>query len=373
MDLFSDTKTKTIEPNVKQSMALSFTTRSPLLQIDSLGGGAGNETVTKKIYQIFDGIEYPVAIPEVSANALRGILRRNSFEQIVKIGVREKGKIKLSPTVINFNTTGGSSGISSFNNLTYKQEVAIREKLPHVSLFGAGLSSVEGKIAITELRPTPEFCIRQDKDGNIAPKALIKKMGGIRKNDGNSSHFGYLISEEDAKNFAEQNDARSKVSKELKALLDKEKASKSKSNSGPQLTKSEEERKIELQTMKEISQQMLFESEYVPMGVEFRASIAPKKGFELTQIEQGMLYKALQELQSMQLGSLKNKGYGVGDWIIASNDGEMSSIADASFYLGPKTESISEGMLTLIRNYENYVIENKLWENLDIDNLIKNL
>lgn len=374
MDLFNNNKNITVLEDIgaDTEIKISFTTRSPLLQTDSLGGKkAGTSLFTKRMYKLFDGIDYPVAIPVYSANAVRGMLRREAFDFILKIGkkVNPKLSLGLDTFAVNFHTSGGSNAITSFNKIKMKQKEALKAALPNISIFGAGLSEIEGKLAVSELSPRQEQCIKIDSDGKTHVVDLVKTIAGVRKNDGaNSERFAYLISEEDAKKFEEAMNENSKLNKEFKEL----KAKKAKKG-GPKLTKQEEERLKELDETKNLTQQIPFDNEYVPAGVEFSASIAPKRGIPLTNVEKGILFASLFGIANSQLGSLKNKGYGVGDWIISSSEGDMSSIADPAFYLSKKTQSIEKSIEELIAEAEEYIIENKIWENLNIDNLMQRL
>lgn len=351
----------------QSSINIEFINKTPLLQID-VSDDSGTTTRTKRIYKNIEGSNYPIAVPVFSANAMRGLLRRISLEVIVNIGkeVDENYIPNLKAKTLNFHSSGDDKTVLSMNNLTYKQEVKLRELMPNISLFGAGLSFIEGKTAISELAPLDEQLIYEDKEGNIKQNNLIRSITSVRFDETlRNSNLSVLVDSEDVEKWIELVDDNNKIKKEKKAL--EEKAKKGTLNAD------EEKRLLEIKDSKDNKTQMLSTKEYVVPNTIFKGSISSKRGMEFTDVEIGLLYACLIELSQRQLGSCKKEGFGVGNYLISSENGNIQSTCNEDYYLGKKEIVRTENIDKYLQIFTDFIIENKTWEYLDVEVLLSKL
>jgi CRISPR type IV-associated protein Csf2 len=350
---------------------------SPILQIDVSDDGSGS--ITKKQYQFVDGFEYPIAVPIYTANSLRGIMRRLALKTIDEIAKKTDPfyAANLSAETINFYASGDNNSISALQKLKYSEIERLREIMPSISLFGAGLSLIEGKLAVSSLVPSKEqltnLKVTKNKDGSeneeLIKTTLIKTLNGIRNDEVNGSPIlSSMIDIEDVEEWIKSkmdNQVDNKRKKALeKKLLDKK-----------ELSELEKKELKDFSNFKNITTQMIHSHEYVIPGVTFFGSIGTKRGFdELTEVETGLMFSVLSELSQMQLGSLKNKGYGVVNWDISYEGyGDIISRANERYFLDKRTMELSSDVLKSIKEYEKWVTDNRVWEYLSVDKLFKKI
>lgn len=370
MDLFSNGSTS-IRPKSRGEFKIDFTNVSPLLQIEVNDAKKGTATMTKRMYQMVKGIDYPIAVPVFSSNAMRGVLRRIALEQIAQIGKENGYDPKISARSINLYASGDSGTVDAINKLSYFEVEKLRALSPLLSCFGAGLSGVEGKTAVTELRPDINAVIKIDDD-KISINTLVREMVSVRFDQTKRKDTIYsLIDVEDIKKWVENVTENSADFKEKKALQDALKKAK---EGKVRLSENEESRLQELENIKSIQSQIISSKEYVVPNVLFHGSIATKRGFEFSKIEEGMIVLALYELAQRQLGSCKKDGFGVGDWTISHDElGDMEIKTNHEYILGKKEVKISEKMIESINLYKEWVKENKAWDYLEVDELLKKI
>jgi hypothetical protein len=302
---------------------------------------------------------------------MRGILRRIALQVIVNVAKEHDNNYlpKLKPETINFYASGDDNGstVKSIKSLTYKESEMLRDLMPNISVFGSGLSFIEGKSAISELSPAKEDIFFLNGRDEYELKILIRTINSTRidetkKNGG----LSVLMDEEDVKEWIKNSEKNANTNKELKSLMDKEVKG---TLSDDEIEKLEELKQGE----KTNSTQMLSKKEYVIPGITFKGAIAAKRGMSFTDIEKGMLYACLTELSLRQIGSCKKEGFGVGNWKITGDEINIESKVDENCFLGEKKLKINDGATKYINIFRDFVIENKVWEYLEIEDLFERI
>lgn len=315
---------------------ITTVTISPLLQLDLNGK-------QRKKFVLIDDEHY--LEPFFSANGLRGILRRIMTKDMVEIIRKKNPKFNLTPDDFYLFTSGSSTDKKSINSISWKQINEIREKFPILSLFGAGLTGISGKCAISDLKPIStitRYKVIENQDKIEIKKAIpltnntiFFRMNDLKKN----TPLQNLVDQDDISKWQKKYYKDVKVSKNLK-----------------------ENGAIETEKNSHISQ--VFECESIIPNVTLTSSINPLYGHKFTDIEIGLLLKALVELSKQQIGASKRLGYGVLDWHLELNGTSMfSTICDKEYIFNRKIE-MSKKCNDYIQVYDEWA--NRNYKSLDI-------
>lgn len=311
-------------------------TVSPLLQLDLNGK-------QRKKFVLIEDEHY--LEPFFSANGLRGILRRIMTKDMVEIIRKKDPKFNLTPEDFYLFTSGSSTDKKSINSISWKKINEIREKLPILSLFGAGLTGISGKCAISDLKPISNitrYKIIKNKDEIEIKKAIpltnntiFFRMDDLQKN----IDLQTIVDQDDIVKWQKKYYKDVKTSKILKENGD-----------------------AETEKTSHISQ--VIECESIIPNVTLTSSINPLYGHKFTNIEIGLFLKALIELSKQQIGASKRLGYGVLDWHIDLNGESMfSTICDKDYIFNKKIE-MSKKSNDYIQTYEEWASRN--YDSLDI-------
>ena len=338
---FKDIDKQSITINMINTFNITVTTVSPLAQ-------QVEENKQRKRYRFEDDQFYNE--PIFSANAIRGILRRIMTKDMITKISKKTQNFKLKAEEFYLYTSGSATDKKSIDKLTWSQIPIIREHAPILSLFGAGLSGISGKCAVGDLKPIASMKVFKvlEKD-SIETKRILpltQEQTFFRMNDyAQSTSIKELVDKEDIAKWEEQHLKSVKSSKELK-------------KSG----------EIKKETESNISQIINIES--IMPNVTMASSINPLYGQEFTDIELGLILKALVELSNMQIGSHKRLGYGVLDWHIELNAQTMFSSVSDKDYIFNKTINLSTSCKKYINIYEKWADTNYN-KNIDIESLLK--
>ncbi len=363
-----------VEPENGFNIRIKATLVSPLLQIDVTD--SKNHTPTKKEYMFTDKMDYPIAVPVFSANGIRGILRRLAIKSITDIGQKADAFYKpaVKATTMNFYSSG-SDTVTYLKSLSFNQREKAREIMPMLDLFGAGLSAIEGKLAVSSLKPTEEQILRQKitkkEDGTEEEETvrnyLIRTLNVARFDEASRSSFlTPLLDQESVEEWLDFREREAVIKNQKKDIAEKIKKKQ-------QIT--DDEKKI-METVVENSTKMIASSDYVVPGTIMQGNIGIKRGFsDLTEIEKGLLFSILSELSLMQIGSKRNSGYGVIDWEISCDEyGSIVSLANPEYYLGKrKVFEIPDQIKSCIEEYQKWVVENRVWDYLEVDKLFEKI
>lgn len=274
-------KNNTKEIKMNDTLKITATTVTPLLQIGDTG-------TQRKMYVYENGERGQV--PFFSANGLRGAIRRVATRQQLRASTKAK---EITPESFYLLTSGASLGQNAIDTtVTHENINRVREQFPILSLFGAGLSAIEGKIAVSNLFPSSDMeRIGYTEDGK--PYSLITGRDTYFRVDSikNEGLWRTLIDVDDVKRWNEDY---------LKAVAQ----SKSDKKAG----------KEEKETASHIQQPISMD--FILPNVKLTSSIREKYGWELTDVETGCLISSLKELSMMQIGSAKRIGFGRLDWTI---------------------------------------------------------
>jgi len=312
------------------------TLQTELCQIE----GSGLNPLTKKneiyikkqkvLVENVNGVKKPVRIPFFSGNSFRSKLRRAATEILLQKG-REKGFTIKNPMDFHLMNAGGGN---DFQKQPYDIEDKVRELNPVLSVFGASLALV-GKIV------TP----------NLIPYRFVDSENGIKEYYvGENEEDGTLYSTiEFDDTFYKKDDILDRagnakyLSPELiqewqEAVEDNQKAIAKNRNSGG-----------DKNGVKKESIRSALLRKFIVRGTDFYTSLSEVALQELTPIERGLVYKALEKVVLMNLGSNIARDFGKFAYTISFADGSelvtyvdeynVTSIVKAD-YKGEVKESI---------------------------------
>jgi len=371
-NFFNDENDKREEEiEMRDLIQITAKTVTPLLQMDESGG-------QRKRYVYENNVTGP--IPFYSANGLRGILRRVAFKQQLEAAKRIDKDFKVSPEIFYLYTSGGGFDKTSAvldEYINYQTEKKVRENAPILSIFGAGLSNLEGKLAITDLLPSNEiekFIEFGDTESKRVVSKLIGKNTFFRVDTAKASGFLYdsIIDMQDVKKWVEQYYKKvilAKVAKKIKeAKGQKNKIEKILED----LNKGLDETKITVEDIEKLQKngklgdgakeehshiQQPVDVEFIIPGVKMTSSANSKYGADFTDVELGCLVSSLLELSKMQIGAAKRIGFGILDWKVEIGGQLMfESVSDAN-YLLKKDIQVSDRGQEVINAWEKWLKE----------------
>ena len=366
--------------NENDVFRMEFKNITPLLQIDTNGT---RDITTKKMYKKIDGFDTPIAVPIFSSNGLRGLMRRLGLKLIADIAKKNGYEMpKLSPDDMNFYASGADNTVKSILQLNYEETEKLRELVPNISLFGAGLSLIEGKTAVSELTPREEFLTREVKDENgdkiVKKNNLIGKISSVRFDETSRiSALTPLLDLEDVERWKEfitnNNEAKAEMKKDVAELKKKINAEKKKDDPDQdKINEWQEEIKKRQDETKDEKTQTISAKEYVVPNVVFNGFVMAKSGFCFTDIEKGMLLSIFSMLSVQQIGSSKKDGFGIGEWRISNSAiGDIVTTADKDYLLEERKKEFTGDVQKYIDDFEKWVVENRVWEYIPLDKLVK--
>ena len=158
--------------------------------------------------------------PFYTSNGFRGFLRRVAFMDLVEhIKGFEDYKPKGEETYLYTSGNGGDKkSISMVTN--WEKEQKVRKASPLLSLFGAGLGNIAGKVAIDELTiPKIENKFIEGKRANGEPYKMSKflgKNGETRADSLLNDDIQMIIDSEDAQRVSQAIRAEAETAKKAK-------------------------------------------------------------------------------------------------------------------------------------------------------------
>lgn len=329
---FNEIKNKHTTLTMQDTFNITVTTISPLVQMDL------NKNQRKR-YVLVDG-EY-FNEPFFSANGFRGLLRRVMTKDMVETIRKTTPNYNLSAEDFYLYTSGAATDKRSLDDLSWKEVEELRVKSPILSLFGAGLSNISGKCAVSDLSPiTAQKIVKTIQNGEES----FKKMQPLTQNHTffrtdsllkNNNMFTALVDMVDIDSWKKEYDKSVQISKEKK-----------KNN----------EEQSELNS--HIAQ--IFECESIMPNVTLTSSINPLYGQKFTDVEIGLMLKTLFEISKMQIGSHKRLGYGVLDWHVELYGQVMFSTICDKDYIFNKQCSLSNICEEFLSIYDKWKKTNYL-------------
>lgn len=319
-----------------KNITLTVKTVTPMCQIEGNTKIQNMDYITiKQMSKIING--NIVKIPIYTANGFRGLLRRKASEILAQKAM-EKG-IDIKTTDFHLMFAGGGN---NFQKQPLEVENRARELNPVVSLFGTSLA-VEGKLSVTHLEPK-----NVENYVNDYGTSLVEKMVFIKKDDLlDRTKFSRFVKYEDIIEWEKHN----------KEEIAQRNADRS--------IEKEKEDKVKKTTIKHIQGRF-----YVIPNTEFQGYIGYK--YPLTDIEYGLLLKALEAITDEQLGSTKNLGFGICEWKINTADGtsEIVSVPKRdNLYESDKNVFYDEDEEKAVEAFEKW-LENISKENIEISKVL---
>lgn len=327
---FEELQNKQLTIHMQDTITITATTVSPLLQMDENGE-------QRKRYTYIEGLPYQE--PFYSANGLRGLLRRVMTKDMIHFIKEKEPNFKIKADELYLYASGASTAKKSIENISWEEKIKLRAKSPILSLFGAGLSGIEGKTAVCDLVPISKMKkirILKDSD-NVEYKKIMpltQKQTYFRTDDNiKKNMLTELVDQEDVSLWKENYNKLVTMSKELKKSGEKKKEENS-----------------------HIAQIISLES--ILPNITLSSSINPLYGHNFTDIEIGLLLKALIEVSNMQLGASKRLGFGVLEWNIEFKSQTMFSTIVDKDYIFNREVIISKKCKEFINTYNKWAKTN---------------
>jgi len=288
------------------------TTATELCQIRNSENDVINPMKQKVIVSNSKGMSTFFSTPIYSGNSFRGKLRRASLEMMMEKAVEKD--INISTLDFHLMNSGGGSNFQAQNFETVK---AVRGINPLVSLFGASLA-ISGKLITPNLIPyrnvedgEKEYYMHETEDGRI--------FSTIITNETNRDQFVTPDDLLDRRGNARFLDEEQIIEWEEEAgenQSDRARTRNSENNDG---------NKVKKKTIK-----AFLARDYVIRGVDFYTSLSPMPTCELTELEYGMLVRALERVIVSNFGSNTARDFGKMEFNIDFNDGsELETAVDA--------------------------------------------
>ena len=312
-------------------------------RVKELGDMEVDEITVKTITKLEDGI--PVNIPIYTANGLRGLLRREASSILVEKYLENGGDIKAEDFHLMF-----AGGGNNFQTQPFDVELKVRELNPVISVFGTSLA-IEGKLIVTHLEPeNPVIRIQERENGEVyGYSELVRRMIFTKKDDIlQKTTYGRFLTKEDIIKWEE----------EVNATQMQRRAERNKDAD-----------LVEKKTKKVAIQAVLAKSYIIP-NVLFKGFIGEKDN--LTDIEKGLLIKALERLVNKQLGSTQNLGFGICDWEISLNNTGSKIIAktdEENFFKKNINLVLSDEDESYVKKFEDW-LESISNENIEISKVL---
>jgi len=257
------------------------------------------------------GVEVSFRTPIFSGNSFRGTLRREALSILLEQATK-KGFALPQSTDFNLMNAGGGN---DFQTQLFKVEDAVREANPLISVLGTSLA-ISGKLKTPNCIPYKsiedgmEYYAGEKEDGGMY--STIKYDDTFYKGDDILDRKGNakFLSDEQIQEWQEH--------------VSKNQADVAKTRDG------EGEDKVKKQTIKS-----RLSREFVVRGTHFYTSLSEMPTCAMNAIERGLIYKSLERLVLLNLGSNKARDFGLINYKIKFQDGsELETEVDQ--YLTPK-------------------------------------
>lgn len=317
---------------------IDVTTVTPMLQIEPTAKTnkdkltkASNVVTKKRKYVTENGAL--VDVPFFSANGYRGILRRNITSAIFGEIEKKDGK-KFGLNSIHLYASGGGTSNDGISGLNYFEKAKTREDNPFISCFGAGLSDIDGKLSVSDITP-----IIKDKH--------IGYQYGVRFDESQrSTILSPLLDKESIEKHEKEMEKLRASTKSLIKLEEELLKLKKKKEENPTDDKIDEEineLEIKIENEREskgMSYQQVYKAEFILPNTQMSSSVGTRAGYELTDIEKGMVLFGLIQTSQQSIGSYSRIGWGTNKWEVKNADGELlfSTTPDEKYVLHKETK-----------------------------------
>lgn len=319
---------------------IKLTTATELCQIEK-GETDGINKVSKIILKDqkviatnSKGVEVPFKTPIFSGNSFRGTLRRASLEILLEEGLKKGFEIKNSADFNLMNAGGGND----YQTQLFRTEDEVRRVNPLISVFGASLA-VGGKLITPNCIPfknveddEKEYYAAEREDGSMY--STIKFDDAFHKCDDILDRKGnaLFLTEEQIDEWQEH--------------VLKNKAAKAKSRDN------DSDNKIKKQTI-----EARIVREFIVRGTNLYTALSEMPTAKMSFIERGLIYKAIERMVLLKLGSNKARGFGLINYTIKYQDGsELETRVDE--YLNPKITKkyYKQEVLEDIKAFEDWIV-----------------
>lgn len=292
------------------------------------------------------------SVPFYSANGLRGMNRRRIASVIFSTLEQKDGK-KINPDTAHLYASGGGTSNSGIESLNYFQKETVRAANPFLSVFGAGLSDIDGKLSVTDLTP------------KVKGKSMIDFLYGVRFDETKrSSILSPLLDKASVEKYLEEQKATRSANAAIRGLEDAVKKLKDAiANSGDKDTSALEEELFEKDSAltaildeKGMSYQQVYKAEFIIPGTELTSCIGTRAGYELTELERGMMLYGLILSSQHNIGSYSRIGWGAMDWSVKDGNDNLlfKTICDDNYNLEKRTE-ITDAAKAILKPFEEWL------------------
>jgi CRISPR type IV-associated protein Csf2 len=293
------------------------------MQIDrsELNSNKENEIHIKKMRVLVDTEDGKKILqtPYYTGNSFRGKLRRICTELLLKKATEKGISLKNAHDSFNLMNAGGGN---NYQSQSYEVEAKVRELNPVISVFGTSLA-ITGKIITSSFMP---YRNGGDEDG--------KPEYYYAKNSENGSLFSTILFDNLDINGYDL------IDRNGNARYMPEEAIKEWSSFAIESAKEKAAARANGDTENKVIKETIenpVRKNFIIRGVDFFGSIQESK--PLTQIERGMIYKAIEILVMQHLGANQAKGFGLVNYSISyeNADNEMVSSLETNIdkYLTP--------------------------------------
>lgn len=341
---------------------IDVTTVTPMLQIEPTAKTnkdnltkASNIITKKRKYVTENGTL--VDVPFFSANGYRGILRRNITSAIFGEIEKKDGK-KFGLNSIHLYASGGGTSNDGISGLNYVEKEKVRENNPFISCFGAGLSDIDGKLSVSDITP-----IVKDKH--------IGYQYGVRFDESQrNTILSPLLDKESIEKHEKEMEKLRASTKSLVKLEDELLKLKNKRDTNSLNEKLEDEiNELEIKIANEredkgMSYQQVYKAEFILPNTQMSSSVGTRAGYELTDVEKGMVLFGLIQTSQQSIGSYSRIGWGTNKWEVKNANGELlfSTTPDEKYVLHKETKITDLGH-SMLKPFEEW-LENATRESI---------
>lgn len=326
------------------SFLIDVETVSPMLQIEPTSKQnkdpltKASKVVTKKRFYTAENGK-ATNVPFFSANGYRGILRRTLSSCIFSNLEKKDGK-KVDLASIHLYASGGGTSTEGLEGMNYIEKQECREANPYLSIFGAGLSDIDGKLSLSDIVPV------------VKSEDMIGHLYGVRFDESErSSILTPFINTQSVEDYMVELEKKRSAANKLRGLEKKLEENKKELEINPDDEKLKEEKnnlesQIELEKEeKGMSYQQVYKAEFIRPNIKMCSSVSTRAGHEFTEIEMGMILYGLIKTSQQQIGSYSRIGWGVCNWEVKNSNNEtlFTTIADTKYILQNETKISEQG------------------------------
>ena len=334
---------------------IDVTTVTPMLQIEPTAKTnkdkltkASNVVTKKRKYVAENGTL--VDVPFFSANGYRGLLRRNITSTIFGT-IEKKDNKKFSLNSIHLYASGGGTSNDGISGLNYVEKETLRGENPFISCFGAGLSDIDGKLSVSDIAPV------------IKDSKHIGYQYGVRFDESQRSSILSPLFDRDSIDAHEKEleklRASTKSLVKLEETLAKLKKELSENPDNEKLSDEIDELEIKIANEKEdkgMSYQQVYKAEFILPNTQMSSSIGARAGYQLTELEKGMILFGLIQTSQQSIGSYSRIGWGTNKWEVKDENGEtlFKTIPNEKYVLQKETE-VTELGKRILKPFEDWL------------------